>query len=81
MSPILNRSSALQHFECSNAVEIRNGRMFDFYLGLPHIYMKLDLVQVSLIQGCLKSHSIVHILIVSCISESKAPRVLCCHSV
>jgi len=75
MSPILNRSSALQHFERSNAVEIRNGRMFDFYLGLPHIYMKLDLVQVSLIQWCLKSHSIVHTLIVSWISESKAPRV------
>ena len=33
-------SSALQHFERSNAIEIHNGTMFDFYQGLPHtIYM------------------------------------------
>ena len=37
MSPALNGSSALQHFERSNAIEIRNGIMFDFYPGLPHI--------------------------------------------
>ena len=37
MSPALNRSSALQHFERSNAIEIRNGIMFDFYPGLPHV--------------------------------------------
>ena len=37
MSPTLNGSSALQHFECGNAVELRNGRMFDFYPGLPHL--------------------------------------------
>ena len=36
MSPTLNGSSALQHFECSNVIEIRNGIMFDFYPGLPH---------------------------------------------
>ena len=33
MSSILNRSSALQHFECSNAIKLHNGIMFDFY---PH---------------------------------------------
>ena len=38
MSPALNGSSALQRFERSNAIEIRNGIMFDFYLGLPHMY-------------------------------------------
>ena len=39
MSPALNGSSALQRFERSNAIEIRNGIMFDFYPGLPHIYI------------------------------------------
>ena len=37
ISPTLNRSSALQHFERSNVVEICNGMMFDFYTGLPHM--------------------------------------------
>ena len=37
MSPALNGSSALQRFEHSNAIEIRNGIMFDFYPGLPHL--------------------------------------------
>ena len=37
MSPALNGSSVLQRFECSNASEIRNGIMFDFYPELPHI--------------------------------------------
>ena len=34
MSPALN-------FERSNAVEICNGIMFDFYPGLPHMYVCL----------------------------------------
>ena len=33
----LNISTTLQCFEHSNTVEIRNGIMFDFYPGLPHI--------------------------------------------
>ena len=37
MSPALNGSSALECFERSNAIEMRNGIMFDFYPGLPHI--------------------------------------------
>ena len=37
MSPTLNRSSVLQHFDRSNAVEIRNGTMVDFYPGLLHM--------------------------------------------
>ena len=41
MSPTLNGSSALQHFEYSNAVKIRNRIMFDFYLGLPHIHVNI----------------------------------------
>ena len=37
-SPTLNRSSAIRHFKCSNAIEIRNRITFDFYTGLPHIH-------------------------------------------
>ena len=36
MSPTLNGNTALQRFERSNAVEIRDG-MFDFYPGLPYV--------------------------------------------
>ena len=35
--PALNGSSMLERFKRSNASEIHNGIMFDFYLGLPHI--------------------------------------------
>ena len=38
MSSSLNESSTLERFEHSNASEIRNGIMFDFYPGLPHLY-------------------------------------------
>ena len=53
MSPVLNGSSALQWFECSNAIEIHNRIMFDFYPGLPHIvsvekHKIMKLMQVSL---------------------------------
>jgi len=36
MSPALG-SSALERFERSSAIEIRNGITFDFYPGLPHM--------------------------------------------
>ena len=36
--PTLNGSIALQRFEHGNTVDIRNGIMFDFYPGLPHVY-------------------------------------------
>ena len=36
MSPALNGSPAIWCFECSDAIEIRNGIIFDFYTGLPH---------------------------------------------
>ena len=35
MSPTLNRSSVLQHFEYGNAIEVCNRIMFDLY---PHVY-------------------------------------------
>ena len=37
MSPALNGSLVLQRFERSNAVELHNGIMFDFYPGLPQV--------------------------------------------
>ena len=40
MNPALNGSSTQQRFERSNAIEIRNGIMFDFYPGLPHMLIK-----------------------------------------
>ena len=37
MSPALNGSSAVRHFEHSNAIEIRDGKTFNFYAGLPQL--------------------------------------------
>ena len=39
MSPALNGRSAIQRFEGSNAIEIRNEITFDFYMGLPHLFI------------------------------------------
>ena len=39
MNPARNGSTALQRFERGNAFTIRSGIMFDFYPGLPHIYI------------------------------------------
>ena len=41
MSPALNGSSAIRHFEGSEVIEIHDGITFDFYTGLPHIYMSV----------------------------------------
>ena len=37
MGPTLNTSSAIQHFERGDVIEIQNGMIFDFYPGLPHM--------------------------------------------
>ena len=37
MSPALNGSSAIQHFEGNDVIEIHHGITFDFYIGLPHM--------------------------------------------
>ena len=42
MSPAFNGSSVLQHFKRSNVIEIRDEIMFDFYPGLPHIWIVLS---------------------------------------
>ena len=36
MSPVLNGSTVLQHFEHGNTIKICNG--FDLYLRLPHLF-------------------------------------------
>ena len=56
MSPTLNRSSALERFKRSSAIEIHNRIMLDFYPGLPHI-LNLPLsftihVQTSVLWEC-----------------------------
>ena len=37
MSPAPSGSLALQHVELSDALEIRDGIIFDFCSGLPHV--------------------------------------------
>ena len=37
LSPALNGSSEIRRFDRSDAFEIGNGKLFDFYTGLPHI--------------------------------------------
>ena len=38
MSSALNGSSAIWHFKSSDAIKIRDGITFDFYMGLPHMW-------------------------------------------
>ena len=47
MSPTLNGSAALQHFEHDKTVEICNGMMFDFYPGLPQMLCTFTLLVLS----------------------------------
>ena len=50
MSPALNGSSAVWHFKRGDAIEIRNGIMFNFYTELPHViqsHAELPSVEVS----------------------------------
>ena len=37
LRPTLNGSSEIMHFQCGDAIEIRDGIMFVFYPGLPHV--------------------------------------------
>ena len=55
VGPTPNGSSALQRFERSNALEIGNGIMFDFYLGQPHI--------LFVVSGFWSSHFWFHVYI------------------
>ena len=53
MSSALNRSSAIRHFELSDAIEIRNRIISDFYMGLPHVLVHRE-DHASLLQTCAK---------------------------
>ena len=48
MSPTLNGSSVIWHFEGSDAIETRDGITFNFYTGLPHLYQSLESPDLSL---------------------------------
>ena len=39
LSPALNGSSEIRCFERSDVIEIHNGIIFDFYVGLPHVHV------------------------------------------
>ena len=41
MSPTLNGSLVIRHFEGSDAIEICNGITLDFYTGLPHAHLHI----------------------------------------
>ena len=45
MSPALNGSSEIWRFEPAYAIEIRDGIMFVFYPGLPHIEFHKNIAQ------------------------------------
>ena len=49
LSPALNRSSVIRRFEVSDAIEIRDGIAFDFYMGLPHMVT----MAVTLLTACM----------------------------
>ena len=51
MSLGLNWNFALKCFKHSNGIEIRNGIMFNFYLGLPHTCMHYKTVLLILYQA------------------------------
>ena len=50
MSPALNGSSAIWRFEGSDVIEIHDGIRdritFDFYTGLPHVFLGLTYLYV-----------------------------------
>ena len=41
LSPTDNGSLEIQHFECCDAIEIRDGIIFNFYTRLPHLVGQL----------------------------------------
>ena len=46
MSPVLSRSSALHRVKLGDVLELRDGIMFDFYPGLPHIHVHVYTVLI-----------------------------------
>ena len=69
-SPTLSESSALQHVKLSDALEIRNRIIFDFYSGLPHVCYKH--YTCCLFKGVYH----VHIYMYTCIYNTEATQKL-----
>ena len=44
MNPTLNGSFMVQRLEGRDVLEIHDGITFDFYTGLPHTYLFLELI-------------------------------------
>ena len=65
MSAALNESSAIQHFEHSDAIEIRNGIIFDFYTGLPHTCMFSDMKKISMLYCRVTRVTVVHLVLMA----------------
>ena len=42
MSPTLDGTSMLKRFKRGNAIEMCNGRMFNFYMGLLHMHLAFN---------------------------------------
>ena len=88
MSPVPNGSSAIRRLELSDAIKIRNGIIFDFYTGLPHMYVYLSQCSfhkqhlfLATIQFC--DHRIIDTKECICMShyefiQSKPPTIYCC---
>ena len=63
MSPYRNGFSVLQHFEQDNMVEIRNRKMFDFFLGLSHVIKEIcgsSGKKTNIISLCISKYEYVH---------------------
>ena len=55
MTSALNGSSAMRRSEGSDVIEIRDGITFNFYMGLPHMYIYIETeksTSVGLTQTC-----------------------------
>ena len=61
ITPTLNGSSALQHFECGNMIEICNRIMFNFYPGLPRVLDVASFPNTLNIGGSTRYTLLVHV--------------------
>ena len=61
MSPACNGSTALQRFKRGNAIAIHNRIMFDFYPGLPHMYIHISIHHTSASKVASTLFTVVHV--------------------
>ena len=72
MSPALNGSSAILHFERTNAIKIHDGVSFDFYSRLPHIKEQPDLSHIYNSTAKLLEHQQIQKAIAMKLTKSEA---------